>query len=71
MLTELYGESYRQSSVFFWLMIVATVASSCYTYAWDIRMDWGLLDKGAGENKFLREEVVYAFKVGLRTCTSQ
>ena len=52
-------------------MIVATVASSCYTYAWDIRMDWGLLDKGAGENKFLREEVVYAFKVGLRTCTSQ
>ena len=71
MLTELYGESYRQSSVFFWLMIGATVFSSCYTYAWDIRMDWGLLDKGAGENRFLREEVVYAFKVGLSMCTSQ
>jgi len=22
-------------------------------------MDWGLLDKNAGENKFLREETVY------------
>ncbi|KAK7094735.1 solute carrier family 53 member 1-like [Littorina saxatilis] len=59
---ELHGDGYRQNSVFFWLLIVATVASSCYTYTWDIKMDWGLLDKGAGENKFLREEVVYAFK---------
>lgn len=23
-------------------------------------MDWGLLDSNAGENKFLREEVVYS-----------
>jgi hypothetical protein len=26
---------------------------------WDIRMDWGLMDKHAGGNKFLREEIVY------------
>ena len=26
-------------------------------------MDWGLLDKNAGENKLLREEIVYAYKV--------
>lgn len=26
-------------------------------------MDWGLFDKNAGENKFLREEIVYAHKV--------
>ena len=27
-------------------------------------MDWGLLDSNAGENRFLREETVYAFRVG-------
>lgn len=30
-------------------------------------MDWGLFDKNAGENRFLREETVYAFKVSLIT----
>lgn len=27
-------------------------------------MDWGLFDKKAGENKYLREEIVYSSKVG-------
>lgn len=26
-------------------------------------MDWGLLDSNAGENRFLREEVVYSASV--------
>ena len=26
-------------------------------------MDWGLLSKDAGENKFLREQIVYEYKV--------
>jgi hypothetical protein len=26
-------------------------------------MDWGILDRNAGENRFLREEIVYAYKV--------
>jgi hypothetical protein len=26
-------------------------------------MDWGLFDKSAGENKFLREETVYSSTV--------
>lgn len=26
-------------------------------------MDWGLFDSAAGENKFLREEIVYSSKV--------
>ena len=60
---ELYGDDVRQASVFFWLWIVAAVVSTCYTLTWDIKMDWGLLDKNAGENKFLREETVYAFRV--------
>jgi len=36
------------------------VVNSVYSYIWDIKMDWGLFDKNAGENKFLREEVVYS-----------
>ncbi|KAJ8969768.1 hypothetical protein NQ314_001605 [Rhamnusium bicolor] len=34
--------------------------NSSYSYTWDIKMDWGLLDKSAGENTFLREEIVYS-----------
>ncbi|PVD21893.1 hypothetical protein C0Q70_17696 [Pomacea canaliculata] len=59
---EVYGNEFRQNSVFFYLYIVAYIISSCYTYTWDIKMDWGLFDKNAGENRFLREETVYAFK---------
>lgn len=65
--TEVYGNEFRQNSVFFYLYIVAYIISSCYTYTWDIKMDWGLFDKNAGENRFLREETVYAFKVSLIT----
>ncbi|XP_018335489.1 xenotropic and polytropic retrovirus receptor 1 [Agrilus planipennis] len=42
------------------LYLIASFVSSCYTYTWDIKMDWGLMDKSAGENKFLREEIVYS-----------
>lgn len=41
-----------------WLF--ACIINTLYTYMWDIRMDWGLFDKNAGENKFLREEIVYS-----------
>ncbi|XP_050300650.1 xenotropic and polytropic retrovirus receptor 1 [Anthonomus grandis grandis] len=42
------------------MWIIAQVVSSTYAYIWDIKMDWGLMDKNAGENKFLREEIVYS-----------
>jgi len=45
---------------YFYLWIVFSVISSVYAYAWDIKMDWGLFDTSAGENKFLREEIVYS-----------
>lgn len=45
--------------------MAAGLVHTCYTLVWDIKMDWGLLDKQAGENKLLREEIVYASKVGL------
>ncbi|CAG0898548.1 unnamed protein product [Darwinula stevensoni] len=48
-----------QHNSFFSLWILASILSSLYTFAWDIKMDWGLLDSNAGDNKFLREEIVY------------
>ncbi|XP_030762781.1 xenotropic and polytropic retrovirus receptor 1 [Sitophilus oryzae] len=42
------------------MWILAQFVSSTYAYIWDIKMDWGLMDKNAGENKFLREEIVYS-----------
>lgn len=52
---------YKHSSEnpYFYLWIVASVVSSVYAYTWDIKMDWGLFDQKAGDNKFLREEIVY------------
>uniref|UniRef100_V9I692 Xenotropic and polytropic retrovirus receptor 1 n=1 Tax=Apis cerana TaxID=7461 RepID=V9I692_APICE len=45
---------------YFYLWITASIMSSCFTYTWDIKLDWGLFDSNAGENKFLREEIVYS-----------
>lgn len=49
-------------SPFFYVWIVSSIVSSTYTYLWDIRMDWGLMDRNAGENVGLREEIVYSPK---------
>ncbi|KAH8296306.1 hypothetical protein KR054_004331 [Drosophila jambulina] len=44
----------------FYCWITAAIFSSCYAYTWDIKMDWGLFDSKAGDNRFLREEIVYS-----------
>ena len=48
---------------YFYLYVCSQLASSIYTYTWDIKMDWGLFDKNAGDNRFLREELVYSTQV--------
>ena len=48
---------------FFYLWFLAKFSGTCYKYAWDIKMDWGFFDKNAGENKYLREVIVYSSKV--------
>uniref|UniRef100_A0A8C5R555 Xenotropic and polytropic retrovirus receptor 1 n=1 Tax=Leptobrachium leishanense TaxID=445787 RepID=A0A8C5R555_9ANUR len=53
---------HSDSQVFFYLWIVSYFVSSCYTLIWDLKMDWGLFDRNAGENTFLREEIVYPQK---------
>lgn len=50
---------------FFYVWIVCSVGSSLYAYTWDIKMDWGLLDRStatSAENRVLREDIVYASK---------
>ncbi|XP_059799739.1 xenotropic and polytropic retrovirus receptor 1 homolog isoform X1 [Hypanus sabinus] len=48
--------------VYFYLWAVTTCVSTIFTIGWDLKMDWGLLDKKTKENKFLREETVYQYK---------
>lgn len=57
------GESHADAQIFFYLYISCLIVSSCYTLIWDLKMDWGLFDRNAGENTFLREEIVYPHKV--------
>ncbi|VDO01971.1 unnamed protein product [Rodentolepis nana] len=43
-------------------MVLARALSSVCTTAWDLIMDWGLLDRNSKENPLLREELVYRFR---------
>ena len=54
--------SFQTLSVFFYFWMIARLINASYTYTWDIKMDWGLMAKNAGENTFLREEFVYSSK---------
>ena len=51
------GESYH---FFFYMYVLSAIVSSCYTYVWDIKMDWGLYADSPGDNPFLRQELVYS-----------
>lgn len=55
-------QNHSDTVVFFYLWVFFCIISSCYTLIWDLKMDWGLFDKNAGENTFLREEIVYPQK---------
>lgn len=61
----MYADKYGPGiglSVFFYLWMIAQLVSSSYAYTWDIKMDWGFMDKNSGENPFLREEIVFPSK---------
>jgi hypothetical protein len=46
--------SYGLSAI--WL--IASIFNSCYTSTWDIKMDWGLLQKNS-QHFLLREDIVF------------
>ena len=61
------GASAAAAKSLFYAYLLAAVVSSLYAYAWDIKMDWGLLDAGAGaDNPLLRDEIVYSSKVRIK-----
>lgn len=55
-------DNHSDTSIFFYLLIASSIINSCYTLIWDLKMDWGLFDRNAGENTLLREEIVYPQK---------
>ena len=55
------------TSPLFYLWISSLLISTFYTLFWDLKMDWGLFDKNAGENRLLREQIVYDSKVRFPT----
>ena len=56
-------ENSSNRGVFFILWLVSALIGSCYTLTWDLKMDWGLLERNLNENTLLREEIVYPYKV--------
>ena len=46
-------------SPFFYLWILCSIASSLYAYTWDIKMDWGLLDRSVN--------IIYPCKILFRS----
>lgn len=68
--TFLLSLGLQEGQVFFYLLIACRIINSCYTLLWDLKMDWGLFDRKAGENTLLREEIVYPQKVRIHTHTS-
>lgn len=52
-------------SPFFYLWLIVKLVGTIYKLVWDLKMDWGFFDKNAGDNKFLREVIVYSSKVSL------
>ncbi|CAF3045827.1 unnamed protein product [Rotaria socialis] len=50
------------SNPYLYVWIVTAFIGSTYKLIWDIKMDWGFFDKNAGENKFLRDQIVYPSK---------
>ena len=51
------------SNPLFYVWLCSLILGTFYTLTWDLKMDWGLFSKDAGENRFLREQIVYDYKV--------
>lgn len=48
---------------YLYVWIVIAFINTCIKFYWDVKMDWGLFSPNAGENKFLRENLVYRAKI--------
>ena len=50
------------SNPFLYLWIFSSFIGSTYKCIWDLKMDWGFFEKNPGENKLLRDQIVYPSK---------
>ncbi|XP_075435640.1 solute carrier family 53 member 1-like [Ascaphus truei] len=48
---------------YFYAWIITACVGTIFTTTWDLKMDWGLLERNTQENKFLRDETVYPKRV--------
>ncbi|XP_046401366.1 xenotropic and polytropic retrovirus receptor 1-like [Ischnura elegans] len=63
-LHKAYEDQYQThlDSPYFILWVISSIISSIAMYLWDVKLDFGFFDKNAGENLFLREEIIYSSK---------
>lgn len=46
----------QEVDFYFFSWIFSSFVSTCYTYVWDVKMDWGLMDPNHG---FLRSKLLF------------
>lgn len=58
---ELNGARPISERPLFYLWVLSALVSSCYSYAWDVKMDWGFFEwKASPSAPLLREDMVYS-----------
>ena len=59
-LAEKYAEDLIAERPVFYIWIVSAIVSSCFSFWWDIRMDWGFSSGRARDHPLLRDSLVYS-----------
>ena len=49
----------HECNTFLYLWLFFAILSTIYSYIWDLKMDWGLLDRSQQKNYLLRKELSY------------
>ncbi|CAF3446297.1 unnamed protein product [Rotaria sp. Silwood1] len=60
--TAIHYINHPASNPFLYIWIITAFIGATYKLIWDFKMDWGFFDKNAGENKLLRDQIVYPSK---------
>ncbi len=60
--TNLNDPEHPKKNPFVYTWITTAFISSTYKLLWDLKMSWGLFDKNADKNRFLRDHLVYSSK---------
>lgn len=61
LLSYLFQLNSKLYSLIFWIWLIFAVLSTLYSYSWDIKMDWNLLQKNS-ENFYLRKIITFPKK---------